>query len=50
MCSILFFAIESGVCIGDSRTKKAYWAMPNSVKEVQYASVREISCIGNLLP
>ena len=45
----LLFAIESGVRIRDSMTvtqKKAYWVMPNGVKEVQYAPVRDINFLG----
>ena len=45
----LLFAIESGVRIRDSMTvtqKKEYWVMPNGVKEVQYAPVRDINVLG----
>lgn len=45
----LLFAIESGVRIRDSMTvtqKKAYWVMPNGVKEVQYAPVKDINFVG----
>ena len=45
----LLFAVESGVRIRDSMTvtqKKAYWVMPNGVKEVQYAPVKDINFIG----
>ena len=45
----LLFAVESGVRIWDSMTvtqKKAYWAMPNCVKEVQYAPIQDIKFVG----
>ena len=50
-CShVASFAIESGVRIRDSMTvtqKKAYsWVMPNGVKELQYAPVRDINFLG----
>lgn len=45
----LLWAIESGVRIRDSMTvtqKKAYWVIPNGVKEVPYARVRDIEFTG----
>ena len=45
----LLWAIESGVRLRDSMTvtqKEAYWVMPNAVKAVTYAPVKEISFIG----
>ncbi len=45
----LLWAIESGVRIRDSMTvtqKKAYWVIPNGVKEVPYARVRNIELTG----
>ena len=45
----LLWAIESGVRHRDSLTvtqRKAYWVIPNAVKQVTYAPVREISFIG----
>ena len=45
----LLWAIESGVCIRSSLTvtqKKAYWAIPSAVKEVQYAPVKDITFKG----
>ncbi len=45
----LLWAIESGVRIQDSMTatqKKACWVIPNGVKEVPYARVRDIEFTG----
>ena len=45
----LLWAIEAGVRIRDSKTvtdKHAYWIMPNGVKDVHYAPVREMDFIG----
>ena len=45
----LLWAIESGVRHRNSLTvtqRKAYWVIPNAVKTVTYAPVREISFIG----
>ena len=48
-CSYPLWAIESGVRHRNSLTvtqRKAYWVIPNAVKQVTYAPVREISFIG----
>ena len=45
----LLWAIEAGVRVRDSMTvteKKAYWVMPNGVKDVPYAPVKCIKFIG----
>ena len=45
----LLWAVEAGVRIRDSMTvtqKKAYWVMPNGVKDVPYAPVKSIEFIG----
>ena len=45
----VLWAIESGVRIRDSMTvtqKKAYWVIPNAVKEVLYAPVKSIDFVG----
>ena len=45
----LLWAIEAGVRVRDSMTvteKKAYWVMPNGVKDVPYAHVKCIKFIG----
>ena len=45
----LLWACEAGVRIRDSMTvtqKSAYWVMPNGVKEVPYAPVKEMEFIG----
>lgn len=45
----LLWAIESGVRIRDSMTvtqKKAYWVIPNGVKEVPYAPVKNMDFVG----
>ena len=45
----LLWAVESGVRMRDSMTvtqKKAYWVIPNVVKEVPYAPVSKINFIG----
>lgn len=43
------WAIEAGVRLRDSMTvtqKKAYWVIPNKVKDVPYSPVRDIHFIG----
>ena len=45
--TVVLWAIESGVHIRDSMTvtqKKAYWVIPNAVKEVSYAPVEYRLC------
>ena len=45
----LLWAVEDGVRIRGSMTvtqKKAYWVMPHSVKDVPYASVKQIEFFG----
>lgn len=45
----LLWAVESGVRYRDSLTvtqKKAYWVVPNAVKSVTYAPVKDITFIG----
>ena len=45
----LLWAIESGVRIRDSMTvtqKKAYWVIPNGIKDVPYSRVRDIEFTG----
>ena len=45
----VLWAFESAVCIRDSMTvtqKKAYWVIPNAVKEVPYAPVKSIDFVG----
>lgn len=45
----LLWAVESGVRLRDSMTvteKEAYWVIPNAVKTVTYAPVKEISFVG----
>ncbi len=45
----MLWAIESGIRLRDSMTvtqKKAYWVIPNGVKQVPYAPVKEINFVG----
>ena len=45
----MLWAIESGIRLRDSMTvtqKKAYWVIPNSVKEVPYAPIMDINFFG----
>lgn len=47
--SALLWAVESGIRLRESMTvtqKKAYWIIPNNVKEVPYAPVKQIKFIG----
>jgi len=47
--SSLSWAVEAGVRIRNSMTvteKRAYWVMPNGVKDVPYAPVKSIEFVG----
>ena len=47
----MLWAIESGIRLRDPMTvtqKKAYWVIPNSVKEVPYAPIMDINFFGKV--
>ena len=47
----LLWAVEAGVRIRDSMTvtqKKAYWVIPNAVKEVSYARIKDMNFQGKV--